>query len=249
MAGGVEITGEVGFDWYGECRRCLDEIHGHHDVDVPRGRPARARRRRDPPHRGRPARPRTARPGAGPVRAAHRPAVRATTAPVPTPTASPPPPRTEHEAAAAPSRRREAPPPDPRWAALDELRLRHAERRFDPGVGPAIGCPVRVSAPFAPAHQTYLHSEDHRTMAVPKRKTSKAKGRSRRAANWKLERPSRSLCPRCGVAKVPARRVPQLWLVPRPPGRRRRLEPDSVRFSEVPRLRLGTSDQSWRVRA
>ena len=40
-------------------------------------------------------------------------------------------------------------------------------------------------------------------MAVPKRKTSKAKGRSRRAANWKLERPSRSLCPRCGVAKVP----------------------------------------------
>ena len=40
-------------------------------------------------------------------------------------------------------------------------------------------------------------------MAVPKRKTSKAKGRSRRAANWKLERPSRSLCPRCGVTKVP----------------------------------------------
>ncbi len=40
-------------------------------------------------------------------------------------------------------------------------------------------------------------------MAVPKRKTSKAKGRSRRAANWKLERPSRSLCPRCGATKVP----------------------------------------------
>ena len=39
-------------------------------------------------------------------------------------------------------------------------------------------------------------------MAVPKRKTSKAKGRSRRAANWRLERPSRSLCPRCGVVKV-----------------------------------------------
>lgn len=29
MAGGVEVTGEVGFDWYGECRRCLDEVHGH----------------------------------------------------------------------------------------------------------------------------------------------------------------------------------------------------------------------------
>lgn len=32
MSGGVEVTGEVGFDWYGECRRCLDEIHGHVDV-------------------------------------------------------------------------------------------------------------------------------------------------------------------------------------------------------------------------
>ena len=42
-------------------------------------------------------------------------------------------------------------------------------------------------------------------MAVPKRKTSKAKGRSRRAANWKLDRPSRSLRPRCGVAKAPQR--------------------------------------------
>lgn len=40
-------------------------------------------------------------------------------------------------------------------------------------------------------------------MAVPKRKTSKAKGRSRRAANWTLQRPSRSVCPRCGVTKRP----------------------------------------------
>ena len=40
-------------------------------------------------------------------------------------------------------------------------------------------------------------------MAVPKKKTSKAKGRSRQAANWRLSRPSRSLCPRCGVVKVP----------------------------------------------
>ena len=40
-------------------------------------------------------------------------------------------------------------------------------------------------------------------MAVPKRKTSKAKGRSRQASAWKLERPSRSLCPRCGVVKPP----------------------------------------------
>jgi large subunit ribosomal protein L32 len=40
-------------------------------------------------------------------------------------------------------------------------------------------------------------------MAVPKRKTSKAKTRSRRAAYWKLERPSRSLCPQCSASKVP----------------------------------------------
>ncbi len=32
MSGGVEIIGDVGFDWFGECRRCLDEIHGHVDV-------------------------------------------------------------------------------------------------------------------------------------------------------------------------------------------------------------------------
>lgn len=32
MSGGIELTGDVGFDWYGECRRCLDEIHGHIDV-------------------------------------------------------------------------------------------------------------------------------------------------------------------------------------------------------------------------
>lgn len=32
MSGGVELTGEVGFDWYGECRRCLAEVHGHETV-------------------------------------------------------------------------------------------------------------------------------------------------------------------------------------------------------------------------
>lgn len=40
-------------------------------------------------------------------------------------------------------------------------------------------------------------------MAVPKKKTSKSKSRSRRAAAWKLDTPSRSLCPRCRTAKVP----------------------------------------------
>ncbi|HLI74881.1 MAG TPA: 50S ribosomal protein L32 [Acidimicrobiales bacterium] len=40
-------------------------------------------------------------------------------------------------------------------------------------------------------------------MAVPKKKTSKAKSRSRRASNWTLARPARSVCPQCHHAKVP----------------------------------------------
>lgn len=42
-------------------------------------------------------------------------------------------------------------------------------------------------------------------MAVPKKKTSKAKTRSRRASNWKLATPARSVCPQCGDVKVPHR--------------------------------------------
>ncbi|MDP8986728.1 MAG: 50S ribosomal protein L32 [Actinomycetota bacterium] len=40
-------------------------------------------------------------------------------------------------------------------------------------------------------------------MAVPKKKTSKAKGRSRRAAAWRLGSPPRSLCPHCSSVKLP----------------------------------------------
>ena len=40
-------------------------------------------------------------------------------------------------------------------------------------------------------------------MAVPKKNTSKAKGRSRQASAWVLRRPSRSVCPHCQVAKTP----------------------------------------------
>jgi large subunit ribosomal protein L32 len=42
-------------------------------------------------------------------------------------------------------------------------------------------------------------------MAVPKKKTSKAKSRSRRASAWRLSAPSRSTCPRCGAVKQPHR--------------------------------------------
>jgi large subunit ribosomal protein L32 len=40
-------------------------------------------------------------------------------------------------------------------------------------------------------------------MAVPKKKTSKSKSRSRRASAWTLRRPGRSVCSRCASPKVP----------------------------------------------
>ncbi len=40
-------------------------------------------------------------------------------------------------------------------------------------------------------------------MAVPKRKTPRSKTRTRRASNWRLAAPARSLCPNCGAAKLP----------------------------------------------
>jgi large subunit ribosomal protein L32 len=40
-------------------------------------------------------------------------------------------------------------------------------------------------------------------MAVPKKKTSKMKTRSRRASAWTVSSPGRSVCPRCAQIKVP----------------------------------------------
>ena len=42
-------------------------------------------------------------------------------------------------------------------------------------------------------------------MAVPKKKTSKAKGRSRRASAWRIRPGGRSACSRCGAVKLPHR--------------------------------------------
>ena len=39
-------------------------------------------------------------------------------------------------------------------------------------------------------------------MAVPKRKTSKAKRDSRRASNFKLEQPNLTECPQCHELKI-----------------------------------------------
>ena len=40
-------------------------------------------------------------------------------------------------------------------------------------------------------------------MAVPKKKQSKSKSRSRRASAWRLSEPPRSDCPQCHRAKLP----------------------------------------------
>lgn len=40
-------------------------------------------------------------------------------------------------------------------------------------------------------------------MAVPKKKTSKAKGRSRRASAWRVTPSARSTCPRCDAVRPP----------------------------------------------
>jgi large subunit ribosomal protein L32 len=40
-------------------------------------------------------------------------------------------------------------------------------------------------------------------MPVPKKKTSKAKSRSRRASAWTLSEPARSVCPQCHKGKMP----------------------------------------------
>jgi large subunit ribosomal protein L32 len=45
-------------------------------------------------------------------------------------------------------------------------------------------------------------------MAVPKKKTSKAKTRSRRASSWQLDAPPRSVCGHCNTAKLPHRVCP-----------------------------------------
>ena len=46
------------------------------------------------------------------------------------------------------------------------------------------------------------------TMAVPKRKTSKAKTHQRKAANMKKKAPGISICPQCHEPKLPHRVCP-----------------------------------------
>ena len=62
---------------------------------------------------------------------------------------------------------------------------------------------ARPYEPSPAACRLTAPGREHTEMAVPKKKTSKAKSRSRRASAWKLEAPSRSVCPRCNAAKQP----------------------------------------------
>ena len=91
-------------------------------------------------------------------------------------------------------------------------------------------------------------------MAVPKKKTSKAKSRSRRASNWVLGLPARSVCPQCQHAKVPHRGVPDLRVVQGPAGRRGRLVATapatpsgrrSCRWPSTPWAATGPRARSW----
>lgn len=45
-------------------------------------------------------------------------------------------------------------------------------------------------------------------MAVPKRKTSKARTSSRKSANMKMDAPGLSICPQCHEEKLPHRVCP-----------------------------------------
>ena len=86
---------------------------------------------------------------------------------------------------------------DARWSVLDALRGSPVEgdRPTDRGSRPGDG-PRRLDC-SGPLERKSPH------MAVPKKKTSKAKSRSRRASAWTLNAPARSLCPQCHNAKLP----------------------------------------------
>ena len=45
-------------------------------------------------------------------------------------------------------------------------------------------------------------------MAVPKRKTGRARTNSRRSANNRIDAPAKSVCPQCGEVKLPHRVCP-----------------------------------------
>jgi uncharacterized protein len=118
MAGGVEIVATLGFDWYGECRRCLDDVTGHVDVAV---REIAQREPLDEEIYRIDFDLLDLQPMVEELVLANLPLAPLCRedCPGPAPDRFPASTETELEAVAA----EEGPPPDPRWAALAELRL------------------------------------------------------------------------------------------------------------------------------
>lgn len=74
-----------------------------------------------------------------------------------------------------------------------------------PGARPGVVEPAILTRLSAATLQRACSSEieGSSTMAVPKKRTSKMKSRSRRSANMKMTVPARSVCPNCSEAKLP----------------------------------------------
>ena len=111
-------------------------------------------------------------------------------------------------------------PVDPRWSALAVLR------------------PENDESETSALHRSGPDGLDDNAMAVPKKKTSKSKSRSRRASAWSLTAPRQQL-PAVPAGEAAPRGLPQLRLVPGPAGHRGQLT------SDVAALRLPSPSTPW----
>lgn len=118
MAGGVEVIGTLGFDWYGACRRCLDDVTGHVDVAL---REIAQRSPIDDEIYPIDDDLLDLQPMVDELVLASLPIAPLCAEDCPGPDPERFPTATEDEVAAAAAA--EEPPPDPRWAALSELRF------------------------------------------------------------------------------------------------------------------------------
>ena len=118
MAGGVEVIATLGFDWYGACRRCLDDVTGHTDVAL---REIAQRAPIDDEIYPIDDDLLDLQPMVHELVLASLPIAPLCAEDCPGPDPQRFPTTTEDEAAAAAAA--EEPPPDPRWAALSELRF------------------------------------------------------------------------------------------------------------------------------
>ena len=145
------------------------------EADVQRGLRAHARSRARPGRSRRPDRPRAGACASRAARPAARPAVPARTA-GPRARALPRGRRVGHDADEHGRARRASPDASPATTPLG---------RADSAAGAALDELALRSTPTTPANRR----DQDRSMAVPKKKTSKSKSRSRRASAWRLEAP------------------------------------------------------------